>query len=77
MENLVQEAIQNVNFQAIMPSLVLCVFGMGILMVSVFSKRGEHHTRCLAEYRCAGCNGLCYSEWLEQPASRICRKCPV
>ena len=41
MENLVQEAIQNVNFQAIMPSLVLCVFGMGILMVSVFSKRGS------------------------------------
>lgn len=41
MENLVQEAIQNVNFQAIMPSLVLCVFGMAILMVSVFSKRGS------------------------------------
>ncbi len=41
MENLVQEAIQNVNLQAIMPSLVLCVFGMGILMVSVFSKRGS------------------------------------
>ncbi|MDX2479937.1 MAG: NADH-quinone oxidoreductase subunit N [Desulfuromusa sp.] len=41
MENLVQEAIQNVNFQAIMPSLVLCVFGMMLLMVSVFSKRGS------------------------------------
>ena len=41
MENLVQEAIQNVNLQAIMPSLVLCVFGMAILMVSVFSKRGS------------------------------------
>lgn len=41
MENLVQEAIQNVNFQAIMPSLVLCVLGMAILMVSVFSKRGS------------------------------------
>ncbi len=41
MENLVQEAIQNVNFQAIMPSLVLCVFGMILLMVSVFSKRGS------------------------------------
>ncbi|MDA3902803.1 MAG: NADH-quinone oxidoreductase subunit N [Desulfuromusa sp.] len=41
MENLVQEAIQNVNLQAIMPSLVLCVFGMVLLMVSVFSKRGS------------------------------------
>ena len=41
MENLVQEAIQNVNFQAIMPSLVLCVFGMILLMVSVFSKKGS------------------------------------
>ncbi len=41
MENLVQEAIQNVNLQAIMPSLVLCVFGMALLMVSVFSKRGS------------------------------------
>jgi NADH-quinone oxidoreductase subunit N len=41
MENLVQEAIQNVNLQAIMPSLVLCAFGMAILMVSVFSKRGS------------------------------------
>ncbi len=41
MENLVQEAIQNVNLQAIMPSLVLCAFGMALLMVSVFSKRGS------------------------------------
>ncbi|NOQ51691.1 MAG: NADH-quinone oxidoreductase subunit NuoN [Desulfuromonadaceae bacterium] len=39
--NLVQEAIQNVNFQAIMPSLVLCVFGMALLLVSVFSPRGK------------------------------------
>ena len=41
MENLVQEAIQNVNLQAIMPSLVLCGFAMALLMISVFSKRGR------------------------------------
>ncbi len=41
MENLVQEAIQNVNLQAIMPSLVLSAFGMILLMISVFSKRGR------------------------------------
>lgn len=41
MENLVQEAIQNVNLQAIMPSLVLSAFGMVLLMVSVFSQRGK------------------------------------
>jgi len=41
MENLVQEAIQNVNLQAIMPSLVLSGFGMALLLVSVFSKRGS------------------------------------
>ncbi|WP_321366979.1 NADH-quinone oxidoreductase subunit N [uncultured Desulfuromusa sp.] len=41
MENLVQEAIQNVNLQAIMPSLVLSGFAMVLLMVSVFSKRGS------------------------------------
>lgn len=39
--NLVQEAIQNVNFQAIMPSLILSVFGMVLLLVSVFSERGK------------------------------------
>ncbi|SHJ22424.1 NADH dehydrogenase subunit N [Malonomonas rubra DSM 5091] len=39
--NLVQEAIQNVNFSAIMPSLVLSVFGMVLLLVSVFSQRGK------------------------------------
>ena len=41
MENLVQEAIQNVNLQAIMPSLVLSCFAMALLMVSAFSKRGN------------------------------------
>ena len=41
MENLVQEAIQNVNLQAIMPSLVLSGFGMVLLLISVFSKRGK------------------------------------
>ncbi|NOY14284.1 MAG: NADH-quinone oxidoreductase subunit N [Deltaproteobacteria bacterium] len=39
--NLVQEAIQNVNLQAIMPSLVLSGFGMALLLVSVFSERGK------------------------------------
>jgi NADH-quinone oxidoreductase subunit N len=41
MENLAQIAIQNVNLQAIMPSLVLCGFGMVLLLVSVFSPRGK------------------------------------
>jgi len=39
--NLVQEAVNNVNWQAIMPSLVLCCFGMVLLLVSVFSERGK------------------------------------
>ncbi len=41
MENLVQLAMQNVNFAAIMPSLVLTCFGLGLLMISVFSPRGK------------------------------------
>jgi len=41
MENLVQEAIQNVNLQAIMPSLVLSTFAMALLLVTVFSRRGK------------------------------------
>lgn len=41
MENLVQEAIQNVNFAAVMPSLVLCCFGMAILLITVFSPKGK------------------------------------
>ncbi|WP_298037838.1 NADH-quinone oxidoreductase subunit N [uncultured Desulfuromonas sp.] len=41
MENLVQIAMQNVNFAAIMPSLVLTCFGMALLLVSVFSPRGK------------------------------------
>jgi NADH-quinone oxidoreductase subunit N len=40
MENLVQVAIQNVNMAAIMPPLVLSCFGMALLMISVFSRRG-------------------------------------
>ena len=46
MENLVQTAMQNVNFWAIMPSLVLTCFGMVLLLVAVFSKRG--HTTHIA-----------------------------
>ncbi|WP_305046516.1 NADH-quinone oxidoreductase subunit N [Geoalkalibacter sp.] len=41
MENLVQDAIQNVNLAAVMPSLVLCCFGLAILMISVFSPKGK------------------------------------
>lgn len=41
MENLVQQAIQNVNFGAIMPSLVLTCFSMALLLVGVFSRRGR------------------------------------
>ena len=41
MDNLVQLAMQNVNFGAIMPSLVLTCFGMALLLVNVFSPRGK------------------------------------
>ncbi len=41
MENLVEIAMQNVNLAAIMPSMVLSCFGMLLLLVSVFSKRGR------------------------------------
>jgi NADH-quinone oxidoreductase subunit N len=41
MENLVQQAIQNVNMQAIMPSVVLCACAMALLLVGVFSRRGS------------------------------------
>ena len=40
MENLVQIAIQNVNMAAILPSLVLTCFGMGLLLINVFLPRG-------------------------------------
>jgi NADH-quinone oxidoreductase subunit N len=40
MENLVQMAIQQVNMAAVMPPLVLSCFGMALLMISVFSRRG-------------------------------------
>lgn len=40
MENLVQTAMQNVNFAAIMPSLVLSCFGMALLLLNAFVKRG-------------------------------------
>lgn len=40
MENLVQIAMQNVNFAAILPSLVLCCFGMALLLVNAFMPRG-------------------------------------
>ena len=40
MENLVQTAIQNVNMWAIMPSVILVCFGMGLLLINVFLPRG-------------------------------------
>ncbi|OQY20227.1 MAG: NADH-quinone oxidoreductase subunit N [Desulfobacteraceae bacterium 4572_35.1] len=40
MENLVQTALQNVNFAAIMPSVVLACFSMGLLLIVAFSRRG-------------------------------------
>ncbi|PLX97949.1 MAG: NADH-quinone oxidoreductase subunit N [Desulfuromonas sp.] len=41
MENLVQTAIENVNFSAIMPSLILICFAMALLLIGVFSARGR------------------------------------
>lgn len=41
MENLVQEAIQNVNIHSVMPSLILSVAAMALLLVAVFSPRGK------------------------------------
>ncbi|MBW2519305.1 MAG: NADH-quinone oxidoreductase subunit N [Deltaproteobacteria bacterium] len=38
--NLVQIALQNVNMWAIMPSLILICFGMGLLLINVFLPRG-------------------------------------
>ncbi|MBN2644816.1 MAG: NADH-quinone oxidoreductase subunit N [Desulfuromonadaceae bacterium] len=40
MENLVQTALQNINFAAIMPSLVLASFAMVLLLLNAFMKRG-------------------------------------
>lgn len=38
--NLMQIALQNVNLWAIMPSLILICFGMGLLLINVFLPRG-------------------------------------
>jgi NADH-quinone oxidoreductase subunit N len=46
MENLAQLAMQNVNFGAIMPSLVLTCLAMAILLISVFSPRGKTAHTC-------------------------------
>ncbi len=40
MENLVQIAMQNVNFAAILPSLIVTCFAMGLLLINVFLPRG-------------------------------------
>ncbi|MDY0212324.1 MAG: NADH-quinone oxidoreductase subunit N [Desulfuromonadaceae bacterium] len=41
MENMVQTAMQNVNFAAIMPSLVLSCFCLALLLLNAFVKRGS------------------------------------
>jgi NADH-quinone oxidoreductase subunit N len=41
MENLVQIAMQNVNFATIMPALVLSCFGMVLLLINAFLPRGK------------------------------------
>ncbi|MBE0500421.1 MAG: NADH-quinone oxidoreductase subunit N [Desulfuromonadales bacterium] len=41
MENLVQAALKTVNFYAIMPSVILVIFGMVLLLIGVFSKPGR------------------------------------
>ncbi len=41
MDNLVQAALETVNFHAILPSLVLVGFGMALLLIGVFSKPGR------------------------------------
>ncbi|MCK4536684.1 MAG: NADH-quinone oxidoreductase subunit N [Desulfuromonadales bacterium] len=40
MENLVQIALENVNMWAIMPSIILVCFGMGLLLINAFLPRG-------------------------------------
>ncbi len=40
MENLVQTAMQNINFAAIMPSVILACFSMALLLINAFSRRG-------------------------------------
>ncbi|MDD3801583.1 MAG: NADH-quinone oxidoreductase subunit N [Desulfuromonas sp.] len=46
MENLVQTAMQNVNFAAIMPSLVLACSAMALLLLNAFMKRGATALPC-------------------------------
>ena len=41
MDNLVQAALETVNFAAIMPSMILTGFGMALLLIGVFSKAGR------------------------------------
>ena len=38
--NLVQIALQNINMAAILPSVILSCFGMGLLLINVFLPRG-------------------------------------
>lgn len=62
--NLVQVALQNVNFAAIMPSLVLSCFGMALLLISVFSKRGATaHISLLSLVAIVITGAVCVGGW--------------
>jgi NADH-quinone oxidoreductase subunit N len=64
MENLVQIATQNVNMAAIMPSVVLCAFGMLLLLVSVFSTRGRTtHIAWLSVFALVVTALVCLTGW--------------
>ncbi len=69
MENLVQEAIQNINFGAIMPSLVLTAFAMALLLISVFSPRGKTtHVAWISIVGLVVTGFVCVASW-NQPQS--------
>jgi len=61
---LVQLAMQNVNFTTIMPSLVLCCFGMVILLINVFLPRGNSTPAAWLSLVGIVVTGyVCYSGW--------------
>ncbi len=67
MENLVQEAIQNVNFGAIMPSLILTAFAMALLLISVFSPRGSTtHVAWISIIGLVVTGAFCIGAWNDQ-----------
>lgn len=65
MENLVQLAMQNVNFATIMPPLVLCCFGMAILLLNAFLPRGKSAPAAYISLVGIVVTGfVCYRGWL-------------